>query len=73
MWTIAGKARVWAPPPRMKATIGRIMPPIAQGMALALSRRLRASSSGPRGSSTSTGGPLSPASAFRIMLVMATR
>ena len=30
----AGNARVWAPPPRMKAAIGRIMPPIAQGITL---------------------------------------
>ena len=34
----AGKARVWAPPPRMKATIGRIMPPIAHGIAARMPR-----------------------------------
>ena len=57
----------------MNATIGKNMPPIAHGAAEAFSRRLRARNSGPRGSPSNARGPFSPASAFRMVLVIATR
>ena len=57
----------------MNAAIGSSIPPKVHGVTLARSRRLRASNSAPRGSSGSAGGPVSPASALRITLVMATK